>query len=124
MHLRVNGETVEISLDEQPPNFPDALQIDICNAMVHLVKNTDIKPHTMLESCNPSYSVVLQLEELSPDTSYTVFADIPLRIDGTTLTCALTTSSAELFTGSSSSSCSSVIVLVVALLLAMLILVK
>ena len=103
MHLRVNGTTVEILLDEQPPNFPDALQIDICNAVVHLMKNTeDIKPSIVVVSCNSSSAVSLQLEELSPDTNYTVFAEVPLCINGTDLTCNLTTNTMQFITDSNS----------------------
>ena len=105
MHLRVNGETVEISLDEQPPNFPDALQMDICDATLHLMKNAeDVQPHTVLDPCNSS-SVSLHLEKLSPDTNYTVFAEVPLRINGTNLTCNLTTNSTQLITDSRVSKC-------------------
>ena len=106
MHLRVNGTTIEISLDEQPPNFPDTLQIDICNAVVHLKKNKeDIKPSILVVSCNSSSAVSLQLEELSPDTNYTVLAEVPLCINGADLTCNLTTNSMQFVTDSRMSKC-------------------
>ena len=103
MHLRVNDTTVEISHDELQPNFPDALQIDVCNATLHLMKNAeDVQPHTVLDSCNSS-SVSLQLKDLSPDTNSIVFARIVLRIIGTDLTCNLTTNSAQLVSDPDSS---------------------
>ena len=98
MHLRVNDTTVEVSHDELPQNFPDALQIDICNTTLHFMNDEDVRPTTMVVRCNPQENLLLQMiNDPSPGTNTIVFAKVPIHINGTDFTCNLrSTNSVEL----------------------------
>ena len=94
VHLRVNDTTVEVSHVELPQNFPDALQIAICNATLHYEE--DVQPNTTVVPCNPLENLVLfQLNDRGPGT---MFANVPIHINGTDLTCNVTTNRVELST--------------------------